>query len=75
MAVPKRKTSPSAKGMRQGRQRKLAPAALMENPETGTLGLRHHAVREADGALWFKGKLLKPGKTKAQPAEAAEAQA
>ena len=74
MAVPKRKTSPSRKGMRQQRQRKVVAASFAENPDTGTLALRHHASREPDGSLWYRGRKLKEGKVKpAATEEAVEA--
>lgn len=66
MAVPKRKTSPSAKGMRQQRHAKAVAGSYTENPDTGTLVLRHHATREADGSMWFKGKMVKKAKVKAE---------
>lgn len=66
MAVPKRKTSPSRKGMRQQRHAKAVAGAYLENPDTGTLVLRHHATREADGSMWFKGRQIKKAKVKAE---------
>ncbi|NBV54228.1 MAG: 50S ribosomal protein L32 [Proteobacteria bacterium] len=73
MAVPKRKTSPSRKGMRQQRHARAVAGAYMENPDTGTLTLRHHASREADGSMWFKGKMIKKAKVKAEPTAEAPA--
>lgn len=69
MAVPKRKTSPSRKGMRQQRHAKASGGSYTENPDTGTLVQRHHATREADGSMWFNGKMVVKPKVKAQPAE------
>ena len=69
MAVPKRKTSPSRKGMRQQRHAKATGGSYTENPDTGTLVLRHHATREADGSMWFNGKMVKQPKVKAQQVE------
>jgi len=64
MAVPKRKTTPSRKGMRQARHAKAIAGSYTENPDTGTLVLRHHATREADGSMWFNGKQVKKAKVK-----------
>jgi ribosomal protein L32 len=64
MAVPKRKTTPSAKGMRQQRHAKAVAGSYTENPDTGTLVLRHHATREADGSMWFNGVQVKKAKVK-----------
>ena len=64
MAVPKRKTTPSRKGMRQARHAKAVAGCYTENPDTGTLVLRHHATREADGSMWFNGKMVKGPKVK-----------
>lgn len=72
MAVPKRKTTPSRKGMRQARHAKATPGAYTENPDTGTLVLRHHATREPDGSMWFKGVQVKKAKAKPEAADAAE---
>lgn len=69
MAVPKRKTSPSRKGMRQQRHARATGGSYTENPDTGTLQLRHHATREADGSMWFNGVMVKKPKAKAQPVE------
>lgn len=41
MAVPKKKTSPSRKGMRQSHDR-LAPATYIEDKESGELRRPHH---------------------------------
>lgn len=70
MAVPKRKTSPSRKGMRQQRHAQVVAASYTESPDTGTLVLRHHATREADGSMWFKGKMIKKAKVKTDAGEA-----
>lgn len=64
MAVPKRKTSPSRKGMRQQRQAEAKVGAIQANPKTGTLGLRHHIIKENDGSLWYKGVQIKAAKAK-----------
>lgn len=69
MAVPKKKTSPARKGMRQQRQAEAQVGAIMANPKTGTLGLRHHVVKENDGSLWYKGTQIKAGKVSAEAAE------
>lgn len=69
MAVPKRKTTPSAKGMRQQRHAKAVAGSYTENPDTGTLVLRHHATREPDGSMWFKGTQVKKAKVKPEMAE------
>jgi ribosomal protein L32 len=69
MAVPKRKTSPSRKGMRQQRQAEAQVGAIQANPKTGTLGLRHHIIKETDGSLYYKGQLIKAGKAKVEVAE------
>lgn len=66
MPVPKRKTSPSRKGMRQQRHARAVAGAYTENPDTGTMVLRHHATREADGSMWFNGKMIKAPKVKAE---------
>ncbi len=65
MAVPKRKTSPSRKGMRQARHAEAQTGTIQANPKTGTLGLRHHIIKEADG-LYYKGKLVKAAKKVAE---------
>lgn len=41
MAVPKRKTSPSKRGMRRAHDR-LKPATFIEDAETGELRRPHH---------------------------------
>lgn len=41
MAVPKRKTSPSKRGMRRAHDR-LKPATYVEDSETGELRRPHH---------------------------------
>lgn len=64
MAVPKRKTSPSRKGMRQGGQVKETIGAYAESPDTGTLVRRHQATKEADGSMWYRGRQLKAPKVK-----------
>lgn len=69
MPVPKRKTSPSRKGMRQQRHAVANSGSYTENPDTGTLQLRHHATREADGSMWFNGVQVKKPKVKAQQVE------
>lgn len=71
MAVPKRKTSPSRKGMRQGGQVKETIGAYAESPDTGTLVRRHHATKELDGSVWYKGRQLKAAKVKPVAEEAA----
>lgn len=75
MAVPKRKTSPSRKGMRQQRQARAIAGAYTESPDTGTLVLRHHATREADGSMWYNGRQIKKAKVKVEAMETAEASA
>lgn len=69
MAVPKRKTSPARKGMRQQRQAEAQVGAIQANPKTGTLGLRHHVIKENDGSLWYKGTQIKGPKVTAEAAE------
>ncbi len=71
MPVPKRKTSPSRKGMRQQRHAKAESGAYMESPDTGTLVLRHHATREADGSMWFKGVQVRKPKARVEAVEEA----
>jgi ribosomal protein L32 len=71
MAVPKKKTSPSRKGMRQQRHARATAGTYSENQQTGTLARRHHLSREADGSMYYGDKLIKAAKTKAAPAEAA----
>ncbi|HEY9568258.1 MAG TPA: 50S ribosomal protein L32 [Thalassobaculum sp.] len=41
MAVPKRKTSPSRRGMRRAHDR-IQPDAYVESPDTGELHRPHH---------------------------------
>ncbi len=41
MAVPKRKTSPSKRGMRRSHDR-LKPSSYVEDKETGELRRNHH---------------------------------
>lgn len=41
MAVPKRKTTPSKRGMRRSTDA-LGTANYVENPDSGELHLRHH---------------------------------
>jgi large subunit ribosomal protein L32 len=77
MAVPKKKVSPSRKGMRQARHKRAEIGAYGENPDTGTLARRHHLSREADGSMWYKGRQvkaarLKPASEEAAPQAAAE---
>ncbi|MCP5404880.1 MAG: 50S ribosomal protein L32 [Pseudomonadaceae bacterium] len=69
MAVPKKKTSPSRKGMRQQRQAEAQTGTIAANPKTGTLGLRHHVVKEQDGSLWYKGVQVKAAKAVVEAAE------
>lgn len=69
MAVPKKKTSPSRKGMRQAHHAIKNVGAYAESPDTGTLVRRHHATVEADGSMWYRGRLVRKGKVKA-PVEA-----
>lgn len=71
MAVPKKKTSQSRKGMRQAHHAIKGVGAFAESPDTGTLAHRHHATREADGSMWYRGRQIKKGKVKAE-APAAE---
>jgi ribosomal protein L32 len=65
VAVPKRKTSPSRKGMRQARQATAVAGAYTVDSASGSLRLRHHASRMDDGAIMFRGKVLKAAKVKA----------
>jgi ribosomal protein L32 len=73
MAVPKRKTTPSRKGMRQARHAKAAVGAFTADAATGSLRLRHHAGRDDAGAVTFRGKVIKAAKVKA--ADSADAPA
>lgn len=75
MAVPKRKTTPSRKGMRQQRHARATAGAYSESQDTGTLALRHHATREADGSMWYNGRQIKKGKVRVEADETAEAAA
>lgn len=75
MAVPKRKTSPSRKGMRQQRHARAVAGAMTESPDTGTMAQRHHATREADGSMWYRGRQIKKGKVKVEAEASAEAAA
>jgi ribosomal protein L32 len=74
MPVPKRKTSPSRKGMRQQRHAKADSGSYKESPDTGTLVLRHHATREADGSMWFNGVQVKKPRVRAEAVESADAE-
>ncbi|MGE3143810.1 MAG: 50S ribosomal protein L32 [Hyphomonadaceae bacterium] len=57
MAVPKRKTSPSRRGMRRAHD-KVTPAAYVEDKDTGELRRPHH-VDLKTGA--YRGRqILKP---------------
>lgn len=69
MAVPKKKTSPSRKGMRQGGQVKETIGAYAESPDTGTLVRRHHASVEQDGSVWYRGRQVKAAKVKPAAAD------
>ena len=69
MAVPKKKTSQSRKGMRRGGQVKETIGAYAESPDTGTLVLRHHASVEKDGSIWYRGRQLKAAKVKPETSE------
>jgi ribosomal protein L32 len=70
MAVPKRKTTPSRKGMRQQRQAKATGGQTTLDSQTGLLRLRHHAHADATGAIVYRGKVLKAAKVKVQAEEA-----
>ncbi len=70
MAVPKKKTSPSRKGMRQQRHAKATGGQTTLDGQTGLLRLRHHAHADATGAVVYRGKVLKAAKVKAQAEEA-----
>ena len=74
MAVPKKKTSPGRKGMRQQRHARATAGTYGENQQTGTLARRHHLSREADGSMYYGDRLVKKGKVKAKPAEAPAAE-
>jgi ribosomal protein L32 len=74
MAAPKKKVSPSRKGMRQQRHARATAGTYSENQNTGTLARRHHLSREADGSMYYGDKLVKAAKVK-KPAEAAPAEA
>ena len=64
MAVPKRKTSPSRKGMRQARHAKANSGETTIDGQSGLLRLRHHAHADATGAIVYRGKVLKAPKMK-----------
>jgi ribosomal protein L32 len=64
MAVPKRKTTPSRKGMRQARHAKANSGQTTIDKESGLLRLRHHAHADATGAITYRGKLIKAAKLK-----------
>ncbi|HEX2859641.1 MAG TPA: 50S ribosomal protein L32 [Alphaproteobacteria bacterium] len=68
MAVPKKKTSPGRKGMRQQRHARAEVGTYTENQQTGTLTRRHHLSREADGSMYYGDRLVKAAKVKAAPA-------
>ncbi len=71
MAVPKKKTSPSRKGMRQQRQAKATGGQTTLDGQTGLLRLRHHAHADATGAVVYRGKVIKAAKVKAQTEDSA----
>ncbi len=57
MAVPKRKTTPSRRGMRRAHD-KLKPAAYVEDSDTGELRRPHHVDLKTG---MYRGKqILKP---------------
>lgn len=74
MPVPKRKTSPSRKGMRQARQATANGGAHTLDNQSGLLRLRHHAHADATGAIVYRGKVLKAAKVKAEAAEESAAE-
>ena len=59
MAVPKRKTSPSKRGMRRSHDA-LTAKQLSTDPTTGEIHLRHHVT--ADG--YYRGKKVVATKTR-----------
>jgi ribosomal protein L32 len=71
MAVPKKKTSPSRKGMRQQRHAKATGGQTTLDGQSGLLRLRHHAHADATGAIVYRGKVLKAAKVKVQTDDAA----
>ena len=71
MPVPKRKTTPSRKGMRQARQAKATGGAHTLDSQSGLLRLRHHAHADATGAVVYRGKVLKAAKAKAASEDSA----
>lgn len=73
MAVPKKKTSPGRKGMRQQRHARAEVGTYSENQQTGTLARRHHLSREADGSMYYGDRLVKAAKVKASASEGSAA--
>ncbi|MBN9542843.1 MAG: 50S ribosomal protein L32, partial [Alphaproteobacteria bacterium] len=51
MAVPKRKTSPSVRGMRRSHDA-IAIAGVVENQTTGELQYQHHMTKDG----YYKGR-------------------
>jgi ribosomal protein L32 len=70
MAVPKKKTSPSRKGMRQQRHAKATGGQTTLDGQSGLLRLRHHAHADTTGAIVYRGKVLKAAKVKVQADDA-----
>jgi large subunit ribosomal protein L32 len=60
MAVPKRKTSPSRRGMRQSHHALKSNSAIAEDATTGELKRSHHV--SADGM--YKGRKVTTAKVK-----------
>lgn len=60
MAVPKRKTSPSRRGMRQSHHALDKNSSIEEDPTTGTLKRRHHVSE--DGS--YRGRKVTAKKVK-----------
>ena len=73
MAVPKRKTTPSRRGMRRSHDSISYSPAIVESSDTGEQKLRHHI--DADG--FYKGRkvLRKKPNPNAQPQATEEAAA
>lgn len=60
MAVPKRKTSPSRRGMRQSHLALKSNSSIAEDKDSGTLRRRHHVGE--DGT--YRGKKVTDAKVK-----------
>ncbi len=63
MAVPKRKTTPSRRGMRRSHDG-LAPINVSFDKEYGEPHLPHRVAKTADGSLIYNGRVIKEKKGK-----------